>query len=265
MHRMNISFLIVLIFQFFNVSWCFNNNIKTDLDITTSYSSIIHLLIEYPNNSIECLQLLQNEDSLKMFAVKEIGNLFGISNVELLYDNDLRENINANKNENIMPDLLSHNQNLKINLTENKYETDGDSTLTKKERQIKLNKNYKSSCTKKDSLIRDDVELETIIVDQTQSKLGKDFFDSFNDNWNPPEKNNSYTIVIEEKVLPRLGTFILIEIDGNDIYQSFIQPRYESIEENAVEGVNVTLAYLANYEEIQLELQGEDLKGTGIF
>lgn len=110
-----------------------------------------------------------------------------------------------------------------------------------------------------------DIEIEGMIIDQTQSKWGKDFFELFNSNWIPPEKINSYTISIGEKIIPGLRTQILININGDDIYQNFIRPRYENIVEDAAEAVNIALTYLKNYEEIQAEIQSSDLKGTGIY
>ncbi len=104
-----------------------------------------------------------------------------------------------------------------------------------------------------------------LIIDHTQSKWGKDFVDLFNKNWNPPENIGDYTIIIEEKPLPRFGTVILIKVNGNYIFQKFIQPRYETIKMNAEQGTQYAFSYLVNYEQIQKDLQGEDLKGTGIY
>ena len=104
-----------------------------------------------------------------------------------------------------------------------------------------------------------------LIIDHTQSKWGKDFVDLFNKNWNPPDNIGDYTIIIEEKPLPRFGTVILIKVNGNYIFQKFIQPRYETIKTNAEQGTEYAFSYLVNYQQIQKDLQGEDLKGTGIY
>ena len=104
-----------------------------------------------------------------------------------------------------------------------------------------------------------------LVIDHTQSKWGRDFVDLFNKNFNPPEQLNNYTVVIEEKPLPQFGTLILMKVNGNYVYQRFIQPRYQTIKLNAEQASAIALRYLANYQQIQKELQGEDLKGTGIY
>ena len=104
-----------------------------------------------------------------------------------------------------------------------------------------------------------------LVVDHTQSKWGRDFVDLFNKSFDPPQQINNYTIVIEEKPLPQFGTLILIKANGNYIFQRFIQPRYETIKANAEQATGIALQYLANYQQIQKDLQGEDLKGTGIY
>jgi curli production assembly/transport component CsgE len=104
-----------------------------------------------------------------------------------------------------------------------------------------------------------------LVIDHTQSKWGRDFVDLFNKSFDPPQQINDYTIVIEEKPLPQFGTLILMKVNGNYIFQRFIQPRYHTIKVNAEQATGIALQYLANYQQIQKDLQGDDLKGTGIY
>ena len=123
----------------------------------------------------------------------------------------------------------------------------------------------KDSLDIKNGLNSESLGIGDLVIDHTRSKWGRDFVDLFNRSWNPPPAINDYTIVIEEKPLPRLGTVILIKVNGDYIYRRFIQPRYENIKMNAEQGTQIVLSYLINYQQIQKELQGEDLKGTGIY
>jgi curli production assembly/transport component CsgE len=115
--------------------------------------------------------------------------------------------------------------------------------------------------------VLDDIEFEfgSLIVDETQTKVGHDFYDLFYANWAPPGEIRSSTIVVSEKTLPRLGTQVTVRINDTEVFQSFIQPRFDVIEEMAVYAVGIVLDYLMNYEEIQQELQGKDMQGSGIF
>lgn len=115
------------------------------------------------------------------------------------------------------------------------------------------------------SLRDPDLELTGFIVDETQTKIGKDFFDIFYNSWEAPVENQDYSIVISERPLPRLGTQITITVNDYDIFQQFLQPKYDAVEEMAEYGLQAAASFLANFEEVQKELQGDDLKGTGIY
>lgn len=112
---------------------------------------------------------------------------------------------------------------------------------------------------------KNNLGINGLIVDETESKIGHDFYDAFFSDWQAPKTMTDYTITISEKPLPRLGTQITILINDNPVFKSFVQPRFEIIEELARQGAATAYSYLENYTEIQKQLQGEDLKGTGIY
>ncbi len=112
---------------------------------------------------------------------------------------------------------------------------------------------------------KSDLGINGLIVDETESKIGHDFYDAFYSEWQAPKIMTDYTITISEKPLPQLGTQITILINDSPVFKRFVQPRYEIIEELAREGAATAYSYLENYTEIQKQLQGEDLKGTGIY
>ena len=117
------------------------------------------------------------------------------------------------------------------------------------------------------SLIEDDSENELtgLIIDETISKIGRDFSEYFFTNWQRPAKQLEYTILIQEKPLPSNGSQILIYVDDYLVFQNFVQPRIDVIEEYANYGIYMVNTYLENYEMIQQQLQGDDLSGTGIY
>jgi curli production assembly/transport component CsgE len=110
----------------------------------------------------------------------------------------------------------------------------------------------------------DNLEIENFIVDETLSKIGKDFYDLFYTRWNEQVKGGSYSIVISEKALPQRGTQINIKVNNTDVYQSFVQPRYDVIEQSVDQGIYMVFSYLQNYQATQEELKG-DMQGTGIY
>lgn len=112
-----------------------------------------------------------------------------------------------------------------------------------------------------------DVELEIdgLVIDETKTKGGREFYDLFYRDWSPPEGAKNYTIFIVEKPFRLNQTFIEVSINETRVYQSFLQPRYEYIENIALESITSTQFYLAQYEELIKQLGGEDQSGSGIF
>jgi curli production assembly/transport component CsgE len=110
-----------------------------------------------------------------------------------------------------------------------------------------------------------DLEIEGIIVDATQTKVGRDFYDIFFSNWEPAENLPNLSVVISERPLPTRGTQVIVTIEENVVFQRFVQPRIDEIEENSLEAVQLATQYLENYQTVQKQLQGDDLIGTGIY
>jgi curli production assembly/transport component CsgE len=109
------------------------------------------------------------------------------------------------------------------------------------------------------------LELSGLIVDETQTKIGRDFYEYFYSNWTAPGGVREYTIVISEKPLPQRGTQVTVTVNDLDVYQAFLQPRLEVIEENVFAALQRTGMFLKNYREVVRSLQGDDMEGTGIY
>lgn len=111
-----------------------------------------------------------------------------------------------------------------------------------------------------------ELEIGQLIIDNTFSKAGNDFQQIFNTRWNwPLQKGEQFVITISER--PSFLNSTLIEIAVNDlkVFERFLQPRYDVVEETATQAIEATLQYINNYEEIVKELEGEDLSGSGIY
>ena len=110
-----------------------------------------------------------------------------------------------------------------------------------------------------------DLNIDGLLVDDTKTKSGKDFYDLFYQQWEAPAGAKNYTIFIIEKPFRLTTTMIEILINETLVYQSFLQPRYDYIETLTEQAVSQTAIYLANYEEIVRQLNGNDRSGTGIY
>ena len=110
-----------------------------------------------------------------------------------------------------------------------------------------------------------EIEIDGLLVDDTKTKAGKDFYDSFYDSWEAPAAAKNYSITVSEKPFRLTTTMIVISINDNIVYQDILQPRQDLIEAQTEDAISTTQNYLANYEEIQKQLNGDDQSGSGIY
>ncbi|MBS3808232.1 MAG: hypothetical protein KGY60_12060 [Bacteroidales bacterium] len=110
-----------------------------------------------------------------------------------------------------------------------------------------------------------DFVLNNLVMDETLSKMGHDFYRFFNDNWNPPETDESFTIYINEMPSPGMGNMIQVKINYDEIFRQRISPKQDYIKQLAQMAVRQSENYIANYEQIKQQLEGEDMQGTGIY
>ncbi len=194
------------------------------------------------------------------YIVKPGDNLWEIAKKKSVYNDpkEWRKIFLDNKGKIINPNLIIPSQTLHIQNPNFVKEILKDSTVFSEDTLKKFTENISKKSSK-------DIEIEGLIVDQTQSKVGHDFYDLFYSNWQPPDNFGDYTIIIEEKPLPQLGTQVTIKINDNEVFQQILQPRYDVIEATAQYGVELAFNYIQNYQAIQKQLAGDDLQGSGIF
>lgn len=124
---------------------------------------------------------------------------------------------------------------------------------------------------------------ESLLLDQTRSKIGRDFYESFYRAYvNAPASAPADTSELARKPLEfELDVFLVqieelpstsgignvISVSVNDIllWQQFVQVRQEIIEEYALNAVETVRQYIAGYKENQQQLTDEDQRGSGIF
>jgi curli production assembly/transport component CsgE len=110
-----------------------------------------------------------------------------------------------------------------------------------------------------------DMEVDGLIMDETISKVGRDFYDMFYSRWNAPKNAKNFTITIKEMVLPGLATQVTVMVNDNEVFKQRVQPRYDILEQMSNYAIQQTGRYLSNYEKMKSQLEGDDQSGTGIF
>lgn len=110
----------------------------------------------------------------------------------------------------------------------------------------------------------------SFVIDNSRSKVGRDFYDLFYQNWAAPSAEadtaqvckpapsvtmeNWVIIAIEEIPSPGTSYQIQITIDGEPVWQQFVQARYDMLEANALNAVEVVRESLTSYQEVQQQI-----------
>jgi curli production assembly/transport component CsgE len=101
------------------------------------------------------------------------------------------------------------------------------------------------------------LEIDGLIVDETRTRIGSDFYDLFYTNWEAPLQAHNFTIVITEQPVPQMGTRITLRVNDQDVAQFMLQPRYEIIEQYAQQSVQFLRQHLEEREMTRLRLERE--------
>ncbi|HEX8039722.1 MAG TPA: CsgE family curli-type amyloid fiber assembly protein [Chryseosolibacter sp.] len=111
-----------------------------------------------------------------------------------------------------------------------------------------------------------EVEVGELIIDNTFTKAGSDFQQIFNTRWTwPVQHAEEFIITISERPSIFNSTFIEIAVNDLKVFESFLQPRYDVVEDLATQGMEFTLQYILNYENAEREIEGDDVSGSGIY
>jgi len=118
---------------------------------------------------------------------------------------------------------------------------------------------------KEKEAVRQSAALKNLVMDNTLSKMGQDFYEHFYEQWDPPQTDRHFTVYIEEKPSPGMGNMVMIKINYDKVFQSRLTPRQDMIKKVAQQAVGRAENYIANYQQIKQQLEGADMKGSGIY
>jgi curli production assembly/transport component CsgE len=109
------------------------------------------------------------------------------------------------------------------------------------------------------------LEIDGLIIDETMTKIGQDFYRIFYSRWTAPEQVSGFTIYILEQPMPRMGSRISIKINDKIVYRGMLKPRYDVIEQTVEQIIPQIKDYLIKDRQNRRQLSGEDMSGSGIY
>ncbi|WP_375418771.1 CsgE family curli-type amyloid fiber assembly protein [uncultured Hymenobacter sp.] len=111
-----------------------------------------------------------------------------------------------------------------------------------------------------------EMEINGLILDQTITKLGRDFYALFYEQWDPAPNLGDYTVIIREKPGRGTSTLISVEVNDNALVELPLSPNYEALEEAAAYSLSLTNDYLINARNVSQQLeQTADNPGSEVY
>ncbi len=110
--------------------------------------------------------------------------------------------------------------------------------------------------------------LDGLLLDQTQTRAGHEFYRDFVTFWEAPEGIEGFNIFIGERASAQWGSWIWIKVNDMTVYRKMLKPQTQQIQEAAKEGVEVVKRYLFyRYSEDKKrleQLEHGDMSGEDI-
>lgn len=133
---------------------------------------------------------------------------------------------------------------------------EADSLVTGYEQLLREYRNMQRIPEAPDSTATDDpdarikrLEIDGLVVDETQTRLGRSFYDTFYRVWESPRGAFNFTVTVQEQPVPNLGTRVTVRVNGEIAFQTQLQPREELVQGAARQAVYYVRHHLENRAE----------------
>jgi len=95
-----------------------------------------------------------------------------------------------------------------------------------------------------------------LVLDETRSKMGSNFYSVFYKRWESPKNVQNFTITVSEQPVPSRGTMVQVKIDNKLVYKNRLEPRYYKTEQAAERAVKICRQRLKQIATMDNELAG---------
>lgn len=98
-------------------------------------------------------------------------------------------------------------------------------------------------------------ESSGLVVDQTITKIGHDFYDQFYSRFEAPVQNEDFTIVISEKPSRGNNAIVTLTVNNEELLELPLQARLETIEEAATYAAEIAGGFLQQARNLSQQLE----------
>jgi hypothetical protein len=88
------------------------------------------------------------------------------------------------------------------------------------------------------------VSIGGLVINDTRTTIGSDFYDVFYGRWETPKGAGNVTVRVREQPRPNLGTRIVVEVAGKTVFRANLRPRFEQIKQAARAALARTHRYI---------------------
>lgn len=99
------------------------------------------------------------------------------------------------------------------------------------------------------------LEISGLVVDQSITKPGRDFYDLFYGQWEAPAGIQEYTITIGEKPARATTTLLTVRVNDDDLLEFPLQPSYDLIQEAVSEAIAYVQDYMVQQQSLSQQLE----------
>lgn len=104
------------------------------------------------------------------------------------------------------------------------------------------------------------VEINGLIIDESRTMTGREFYREFFERWGDPKVDYSYNIVIREMPDARWGSILSVEVNGTTAWRKIVRPRAGNSRDEARESIPQVRRVLEDLK-VNGGTQGGDLAG----
>ncbi|WP_232849675.1 curli production assembly/transport protein CsgE [Bowmanella yangjiangensis] len=105
-----------------------------------------------------------------------------------------------------------------------------------------------------------EVELGGLMLDNTFSRFGREFYQQFSRLWQDVPQTQSFNVVVKEQVVPRAGTRLTVQLNNQVIYITYMGRRQSPMEDKVEEAMLALLQAMAN---ARFDSSSQDMADNG--
>lgn len=98
-------------------------------------------------------------------------------------------------------------------------------------------------------------ESSGLVLDQTITKIGHDFYDQFYSRWEAPAEVPEYTVAVGEKPSRGNNAVITVTVNGEDLLEFPLQGKSDIVEDAAQQAIGVAAGFLQQAFELSKQLE----------